>query len=45
MRNAWGLGVSLKVWIGLDAVLCEPVPLQGCSEPEARRYREVELGL
>lgn len=30
---------------GLDAVLLEPMPLQGFSEPEARRYREVELGL
>lgn len=30
---------------GLDAVLCEPMPLQGFSEPEARSYREVELVL
>lgn len=42
VEKCWGPG-SLSE--GLDAVLCKPMPLQGFSEPEARRYREVEPGL
>lgn len=42
VEKCWGPGCLSE---GLDAILCEPLPLQGFSELEARRYRKVEPGL